>query len=69
MAEARAEADWNRTASLMALLANCHRDPKRQRAFSPDDFHPFAGRKKRRKRRIPKTRDLSILKAAFVKGK
>ena len=42
MAEARTRDAWSRTASVMALLANCHRDPKRTRAFKPGDFDPFA---------------------------
>ena len=25
----------------MALLANIHRDPKRSRAFKPNDFNPW----------------------------
>lgn len=25
----------------MALLANCHRDPKKTRAYRPSDFDPF----------------------------
>ena len=42
MAEGRQRADWARTSSLMALVANCHRDAKRSRAFRPSDFDPFA---------------------------
>jgi hypothetical protein len=42
MAEGRQRANWAQTASVMALLANCHRDPKRSRAFRPSDFDPFA---------------------------
>ena len=42
MAEGRQRADWARMSSLMALLANCHREAKRSRAFRPSDFDPFA---------------------------
>jgi hypothetical protein len=38
MASARNRAEWQRTATLMALIANCHRDPKKTRAFAPEDF-------------------------------
>ena len=44
MAEARQRHDWNQTAAVMALLANIHRDPKRQRAMTPEEFHPMAPR-------------------------
>ncbi len=36
------KADWQRTASLMALLANCHRNPKKSKPYKPSDFYPFA---------------------------
>ena len=42
MAEARRRDSWSRTSNLMALLANCHRDPSEHDAFLPDDFDPFA---------------------------
>ena len=41
MAEARQKVEWGQTASIMALLANCHRDPKkRPRPYTPDEFMP-----------------------------
>ena len=40
MADGRQHHDWCVAASLMALLANCHRDPK-TKAFKPKDFHPL----------------------------
>jgi hypothetical protein len=40
MAEGRNQQTWNVASAIMALLANCHRDPKK-RAFSPNDFHPM----------------------------
>lgn len=33
---------WQRTSSLMVLIANAHRDPKHTRAFRLSDFDPFA---------------------------
>ena len=42
MAEARQRSEWARTSTLMALIANAHRDPKKTRAFRPGDFDPFA---------------------------
>jgi hypothetical protein len=61
MAEGRQREAWNHTAALMALLANCHRDPKRSRAFRPDDFHPMAGPP-----RPPPQTDISVLKTVFI---
>ncbi len=43
MTRAQSEDVWTRTASLMALIANCNRDPKRRsKAFTPNDFNPYA---------------------------
>ncbi len=42
MADGRSRAEWARMSALMALTANCHRDPKRSRALKPKDFDPFA---------------------------
>jgi hypothetical protein len=37
---------WWHTASLMALFANCHRDPKkRAQPFSAAEFHPYERRR------------------------
>lgn len=40
--ELRIKADWNRSAALMALVANCNRDPKRKSSpYQPSDFNPL----------------------------
>ena len=65
MAEGRSRENWNRTASIMALLANVNRDPKKHRPYGASDFHPYAPED----RPAPKTKDLSILRAVFVDGK
>ena len=41
MTEAKQQDDWQHTASLLALQANCHRDPKKGSPFKPGDFDPF----------------------------
>ncbi|MCA9072402.1 MAG: hypothetical protein KDA84_25935 [Planctomycetaceae bacterium] len=42
MADAQLKHDWNQTSHIMALMANCHRDPKRNRhAYRPRDFNPM----------------------------
>ena len=64
MAEGRGREAWNHTAAVMAVLANLHRDPKKHGPYGAEDFHPYRGRS----RSVPKTKDLSILKAVFVDG-
>lgn len=66
MAEARQKAAWERAASLMALLANIHRDPKKGRVFHPHDFNPYAASEKRVS--FPKARDsIELLAKVFIK--
>jgi len=40
MAEARQKHDWSMTSSIMALIANAHRDPKKHGPYKPTDFDP-----------------------------
>ena len=42
MFDGRRREAWTHTANVMALLANCHRSPKRLRPFQPGRF-PAAG--------------------------
>lgn len=43
MARARGQAEWSRTASVMWVLAEINRDPKRRRQpWTPDDFNPYS---------------------------
>ena len=41
MTEARGRFEWGQTASLMALIANVLRDPKKSRTVKPSDFNPY----------------------------
>lgn len=44
MADARQEAEYARTAMILAMMANVNRDPKRNpKAFQPSDFMPRKG--------------------------
>ncbi|MBI5940567.1 MAG: hypothetical protein HY859_09090 [Caulobacterales bacterium] len=62
MAEARNQERWNHTAALLALTANCHRDPKRRQPYVPADFLP---KRADQAPAVPIT-DLSILKTVFI---
>ena len=64
MAESRHRQLWGHTSSVMALIANVHRDSKKQRALRPEDFNPMA----RRGGSQPSIRapGLGILKRVFV---
>ena len=75
MATARQEADWSRTASMMAMTANINRDPKRRtKPFEAYDFmpEPYASKaraaagKHRRSRGTPITADTIQILRAFL---
>jgi hypothetical protein len=63
MAEARVRDAWSRTSAEMALLANCHRDPKKNRAYRPSDFNPSHRPSK------PINAPISVLREVFLAGK
>jgi len=51
-------------ADLLTLLANVHRDPKKQRALRPSDFNPYGTR---RPTGMPITAgNIGLLKKAFA---
>ena len=64
MAEARSRENWTHTAAILALEANCHRDPKKAKPFTPADFNPHELANKRRP--LVRTKDLGLLKQVFV---
>lgn len=55
--------EWARTSSVMALIANAHRDPKKSRAYKPSDFDPFS------KPNQPIKVGVEVLKDVFLHGK
>ena len=65
MAESRIRDEWNRTASVMALLANVNRDSKKRAAYKPSDFHP-----QQEKKSTPLPMDgFKMMKSVFVDHK
>lgn len=44
MAEGVMRERWQHTSSLMCLIANAHRDPRKTGAFKPSDFDPYSRR-------------------------
>jgi hypothetical protein len=65
-AKAKLDFDWSQTASLMAIIANCHRDPKR-RAYRPEDFYRPQFHHQRRHKGGMSVDKLYALRAVFTK--
>jgi len=68
MAEARLETEWDRTSALLALIANVNRDPRRQRARRPEEFHPYRRRTRGTGVRITR-KNIGLLKRVFIEQK
>lgn len=66
MLNGRRRHDWSIAASLMSVIANTHRDPKRSRLLKPSDFDPFA---KQSRTAAPVKVDVSVLKDVFIDGR
>ena len=63
MAEARRREAWSHTATLLAMTANVHRNPKKHtRPFSPVEFHPLLGAQPSAVMKTP----IETLKRVFV---
>ena len=62
MSDGKNDTDWNHTASMMTLLANINRDPKKHPAYTITDFHPMRTKKK-------EIGDIRLLKSAFTRRK
>jgi hypothetical protein len=66
MAEAKGRDNWNHTSTVLAMIANVNRDPKKTPAFQPADFDPYRPRKPAR---VDRTTGFDMLKAVFIDGK
>lgn len=61
MTEARQKDEWQRTSSMIAMIANTVRDTKkRPKPFEPKDFDPFAPKPK------PVKVGIGVLKDIFI---
>jgi hypothetical protein len=65
MGEARSQQAWAHTSSVLALLANLHRDPKKSRAYKPGDFNPHVRRKPVTIQKV----GISVLKQVFISNR
>lgn len=49
MADGKGRDEWGRMSSLLAMLANIHRDPKKKRRpYTPVEFNPYHAPKRKR---------------------
>ena len=66
MSEARLRKQWDHTSTILALIYNMNRDPRRSQARAPADFHPYVQRAPRGIPITPKT--LHMMRGLFTKA-
>jgi hypothetical protein len=72
MVEGHGREQWAHTSLICALIANAHRDPKKQRPFKPDDFNSYVDPRNRHERRTDgdvvevNSETVSVMRAAFT---
>lgn len=49
MSESRGKDNWAHTANILAMLFNVNRDPRKQRALTPETFNPYERKGERSK--------------------
>jgi len=63
MLDGKQRHDWSIASSIMAVIANTNRHPKRSRPIKPSDFDPFA---KQARSSAPVQVDVSVLRDVFI---
>ena len=58
MARGRQRDQWSRMSSLLAMLANIHRDPKKGREYAASDFDPTYEKPPRRVATLSEWREI-----------
>ncbi len=67
MTEGRDRFAWSVASSVMALIANCHKD--KGKALTPDDFNPTLTKEERQRDAIEITdENVEIMRDEFKKG-
>jgi hypothetical protein len=66
MSEGRGKDVWARASNLMALIANCNRDPKKSKVFKPSDFNPYYIGKVKEDSIVITTENVGIMREAFT---
>lgn len=61
MAQERQRDQWAHTSLILSVIANIHRDPKKGRRFTAEDFNPLQDRKA-----APIRTGVGILKQIFI---
>lgn len=69
MAEGQGRERWAHTSLIAAILANANRDPKKGRAWKPEDFNPFTHRRAAADVVEVDKDTIGLMKQAFAGGK
>ena len=64
MSDARGRDNWSHTSTLLAMIANVNRDPKKTSPFKPSDFDPYRTQPSK-PARVGRKVGFEMLKATF----
>jgi len=67
MAERVQREQWEHTSTVLCMIANVNRDPKKGRAYKPRDFNPFYASEGGG--RVPIRKNTIQMLKAFVRGR
>lgn len=62
MVDGKQQTTWQHTSTVLAMIANVNRDPKKTATFKPDDFNPFAPKNAGTSKVSIKTNNIEALK-------
>ena len=66
MSESRCRFAWSQTSSVLAMLANVNRDPKKSKPFMPADFDPYSARRHRSNAVVVTKDNIEAMRNAFL---
>jgi len=69
MSEGAGRERWQHTSSILCMMANNARDPKKTKAFKPEQFDPYAIAERKERRRVADPESLELLRDTLIAWK
>jgi len=69
MSEGAGRERWQHTASILCMIANVNRDPKKTKAYKPEQFDPYAIAERKERRPVADKESLELLRDTLMAWK
>jgi hypothetical protein len=66
MSDSRCRFEWSQTSSVLAMLANVNRDPKKTKPFYPADFDPYTAKRQKSNAVVVTKENIEAMRNAFL---